>query len=258
MTKKFLRENDMTTPVVQGLLSLCEDKNWAVFTECSGPIGIADVVMAQVNFDALSSRVKMGLAPLLDPVIGKAFFALSLHETCILDDLAIHLGYSAPYLWRRGVRPLVDCGYVSMREGVLSVSKRLPKVFERVVAVELKLSDWRAGLHQARRYQHFANKVYLALDSSYVHRVVPYTQELLAQNVGLLSVDSQSLGLSMLADPRWSEPISTVDHAVVGERLLAASIPKEVTTSYENAATGVLFPIPRGGGGCFRAPALGS
>jgi hypothetical protein len=58
-------------------------------------------------------------------------------------------------------------------------------IAQRVIAIEAKVSDWRKGAIQAKRHRSFANRVYLALSSDYVHRA--QLEILRRHGIGLLS-----------------------------------------------------------------------
>lgn len=63
----------------------------------------------------------------------------------------------------RSVRPLIDNGVMREINGELEVSE-IPKCpFSQIVAVELKMKDWRKAISQASRYQSFADLSYIAL-----------------------------------------------------------------------------------------------
>ena len=74
------------------------------------------------------------------------------------------------------------------------------------VAVEAKISDWKAGLEQAARYKQYANEVYVALSSEYVSKVDK--QQFKDLNIGLMSVSSGKLKISIRAR---KQPVEKLD-----------------------------------------------
>ena len=66
---------------------------------------------------------------------------------------------------------LEELGYVRIDGHYVTSIKKVDAVTKNFVAVEAKLSDWKAGLEQAVRYKQYANEVYVAISAEYVKNV---------------------------------------------------------------------------------------
>lgn len=58
-----------------------------------------------------------------------------------------------------------------------------------VVAVELKLRNWRRGFLQAFRYKNFCNEVYLVLDRRHLAPALQRTEQFIRAGIGLASIN---------------------------------------------------------------------
>lgn len=95
------------------------------------------------------------------------------------------------------LRELEVMGYIQIDDNCIKSIKKVDAVTKNLIAVEAKLSDWRAGLEQALRYKQYANEVYIAISSENVNKV---DKELLRNtNIGLMSVSEGKLKLPIKA-----------------------------------------------------------
>lgn len=92
---------------------------------------------------------------------------------------------------------LEELGYVKIDGNYITSIKKIDAVTKNFIAVEAKLSDWKAGLEQAVRYKQYANEVYVAISSEFVNKV---DKELLkSMNIGLMSVSEGKLKIPVRA-----------------------------------------------------------
>lgn len=242
----FRFEQDMIQPVVEVLRGIATGPDWCVFTECTGPTGVADIVLARINPDVVARRVQQPVPPILDPIMAETLFVVSRYGPQDISSLAKRIGCSPGHLRKRGIRPLRQRGLLALKDGRLSACTEFPQAFDLIVAVEVKRSHWQRGLYQARRYLRFADKVFLALDSAYRHRVDTYTKDILAQRIGLVFADAAGTNAAVATDPGWNEPLSELDRAVMNERLLVAALPKLLGAQEHITATAVSVPMLQG------------
>ena len=92
---------------------------------------------------------------------------------------------------------LEELGYVKIDGNYVTSIKKVDAVTKNFVAVEAKLSDWRAGLDQAVRYKQYANEVYVAISAEYVKNVD--RDQLRKFNIGLMSVSEDKLKIPVRA-----------------------------------------------------------
>lgn len=98
---------------------------------------------------------------------------------------------------RRFLRDLEEQGYIIIKDDYIDVVKKVDAVSKKIVAIEAKLSDWKAGLEQAYRYKNYADEVYVALSSDSIKNVDKSKFKEL--NIGLMSVSDNKLTISIRA-----------------------------------------------------------
>ena len=95
------------------------------------------------------------------------------------------------------LRELEELGYVKIDGNYITSVKKIDAVTKKLIAVEAKISDWKAGLEQAVRYKQYADEVYVAISSEYVKKV---DKELFHEfNIGLMSVSEHQLTIPIKA-----------------------------------------------------------
>lgn len=159
-----LREDDMTQPAAEGWARWWQGRAVPDFIarEVVGPHGIADLVAAQFDSAALRSRATAGILGTEDvgalrAILACRRFARSTADLMRLLDLsesgvrrAVRIGCEAGALQRvDGRRHLTHAGW--------------RPVARRLVAVELKRSDWQRAVDQLWAYQGWASSAWLVL-----------------------------------------------------------------------------------------------
>lgn len=104
------------------------------------------------------------------------------------------------------LRELENLGYIKISGNYITSVKKIDAVTKNFIAVEAKISDWKAGLEQAIRYKQYANEVYVALCSEYVQKVD--RQQFKDLNIGLMSVSAGKLKISIRAR---KQPVEKLD-----------------------------------------------
>lgn len=221
----FQRESDMIQPVLENRTEYLSSGHWECFLECVGFPGIADVVFVRFDSSAVEQRLASGLGPITNDLQARVFHALGRCGCLSGSELALWIGCSMKHLRYSVLPELLRAGYVGCSSDGYFLELEYQPVVDQVIAIEVKRQDWVRGIYQARRYQRFANSVLLAIDHAYVHRVLPYLNELKEQRIGLVSVDARLQQLTALFVPIDHLLSPTVDQAVVGERLWATLDP---------------------------------
>lgn len=95
------------------------------------------------------------------------------------------------------LRELEEMGYVKINGNYITSIKKIDEVTKNFIAIEAKLSDWKAGLEQVIRYKQYANEVYVAISSEHINKV---DKDLLkSMNIGLMSVSQGKLRIPIKA-----------------------------------------------------------
>lgn len=135
----------------------------------------------------------------------------------------------APHGWRslerQVVEPLVADGHLeafySEEDSALSYRATLDAAdpFTSLVAVELKLKDWRRAVAQAGRYRLFAERSYVAMPVTVMGAKLE--AEALRNRVGLLAIDSAG-GVEVALEAPTSGPLQPRRRRWAAEQLLSA------------------------------------
>lgn len=160
------------------------------FHEFSAGYGIADLVFAD-NFSF--KKTSINRTPLTD------FNSLNLLLT--LEDKRAYSLSDVQQLFceltvneiKKQLRTLINSNYLQKvgKEGyVKTYTKNEINPINRIIAVEVKLSDHRGGLMQARRYQYFADESYLAILKD-AEKNIDF-EEFNKYNIGLILFDTKT------------------------------------------------------------------
>ena len=183
--------------------------------------GRADVVAFLVDKQRCLARFHNGQTRAIDRV---EHFCVLHHipdadaglDPITLDELAHRVRKPASFLKHNLLRFLENSGYVRQvgHNLYLKINGFIP-ITRDLIAIEAKVSDWRKGAVQAKRYQVFADRVYLAIKQEFAHRV---DLDLLhAHHIGLLCVNESRVQELLPAKP--IKPRDPFRHSFAGEWL---------------------------------------
>ena len=195
-------------------------RDYRVELELDAGVGIADLVLAKRAarttgaLRALSS-VNPRLAVLLSHGVGSTIST----RAALASALGTSDGGAQRVLAQLSSAGLA-CG--SAKEFSISTVSTLP--FERVIAVEAKLSEWKRVLVQAYRNLQFADESWVVLDHAYVRPALAQIGRFKSLGIGLASVDSQA-GLYIHSAAVFGGPMSIAKRwqaqAVLAARVVA-------------------------------------
>ncbi|WP_457253602.1 hypothetical protein [Pedococcus sp. P5_B7] len=225
MAHPFTAEVQLAAPVQHWLETF--DGPRAVVHELDAGWGVADLVAAR-RADGSTTRDRRAVNDQMQ---------LLVLEACRVTRTESDLRELAPHGWRslhvRAVRPLVEAGL--LREGARGKDRtylsglQVTDPFADLVAVELKLSNWRRALAQAVRYRIFAERSYVAM---------PY------ERVGeLLIREARRVGVGVLA-----VAVTGVVDEVVGTAARAPLQPARRRWAGERTLSALQSPSPRPAG----------
>ena len=195
-------------------------KSWKrslVFEEFGVGYGVADVVAVQPNLRGINQRRRLGqTAALLQRGQIRVLHILQNLKTAKFEDLLAFTGISRNRLRYEIIRSLLLENYIEeVEKGHFRRRGQYLPVVRQVWAVEAKMKNWFEGLCQARRYQHFAHQVYLAIFES--HRGSVQDNILREHNIGLIVVSSK--GADILFHPRPMTPRNRELFLLTNERV---------------------------------------
>ncbi len=160
-------------------------QEYRVELEVDAGVGVADIVLAKRSprsTKALraASMVSPRLAVLLRQGVGDAIKSRA--------ALAAFLGTSEGTA-QRVVAQLSAAGVAAQSKDSLSISCLRTPPFERLIAVEAKISDWQRVLIQAYRNLQFADESWVVLDHAFARPAIAQLDRFRLAGVGLASVE---------------------------------------------------------------------
>lgn len=178
--------------------------------------GIADLVLVKkdlvdssncstrINYNQVSTIPNVDYFKILKKIPDIHSDGAPVSTSCIVEEVRL----SKAFVQYNALK------YLTENKFVLEISKNryykvngwLP-IAREVVAVEVKLKDWRRGYRQANRYKSFAHKVFLALPSSEAKKVdIDVLKEC---NVGLISYFAGENKKKILYAPRAEKVLNS-------------------------------------------------
>lgn len=198
-------------------------REYRVELEVDAGVGVADVVLTKRSprsTDALRAAavVSPRLAVLLSQDVGDAIKSRA--------ELAAFLGTSEGAA-QRVIAQLLAAGVAEQSRGALTISGFRTPPFERLIAVEAKLSNWQRVLVQAYRNLQFADESWVVLDHSCARPAIAQLDRFRVAGVGLASIE-RGRGLFIHQAAATQGPMSPAKRwqaqAVLSSRVLTRKI----------------------------------
>lgn len=160
-------------------------REYRVELEVDAGVGVADLVLtkrAARSTEGLRAlgRVSPRLAVLLSGEVGDSIKSR--------QALAASLGTSEAAT-RRVITQLSIAGVAKHSQNTLELLTVKTPPFERLIAVEAKLSDWQRVLIQAYRNLQFADESWVVLDHACIRPALAQLERFKRSGVGLASID---------------------------------------------------------------------
>ena len=195
-------------------------REYRVEPEVDAGVGIADLVLTKRSPRSTAALHALGsinprLAVLLSRQVGDAITTR--------DALAASIGSSTAAA-QRVLSQLTASGLASGTASNLSLTTISTLPFERLIAVEAKISEWQRVLVQAYRNLQFADESWVVLDHAYVRPALAQLDRFKVSGVGLASL-SRADGLFVHLAAQSVGPVSVGKRwqaqAVLAERVLS-------------------------------------
>lgn len=160
---------------------------YRVELEVDAGVGIADLVLTKRTPRSTESLLALGsisprIAVILSRDIGGSIKSRQALASC--------LGTSETAT-RRVITQLSMAGVATHSKESLKISTVRNLPFERLIAIEAKISDWQRVLIQAYRNLQFADESWAVLDHAFVRPAVTNIDRFKTSGVGLASVDRE-------------------------------------------------------------------
>lgn len=189
MPVTFEKEADMLEPTIEYFKERLP--GWQHFTELVVPYGFADIVFARIDQELLEKRIRSKIVP--DPTRMHYVRRFKVGEWMDCNEARSWVSLAAT---RLNLNILAQEGFLlrkkAGRKYIYSLNPDLVDPVQELVAVELKLSDYKKVHEQAHLRRYFANKSYavLALDGKVCDKVIEHFRKY-TPGVGLLFAKPQ-------------------------------------------------------------------
>lgn len=178
--------------------------DYRVELEVDAGVGIADVVLAKRT--PRSTKALRALA-CVNPRLAVLLSNEVSSKVASRADLANCLGTSENGA-QRVIAQLMAAGLASGTPQSLTICTVRTLPFERIIAVEAKLSEWQRVLVQGYRNLQFADESWVVLDHAYVKPALAKLERFRSTGVGLASVDRLSNGVTIHLSAASLGPVS--------------------------------------------------
>jgi hypothetical protein len=218
-------ESDMVASLAKALPKLFSTDT--SFREFSTGYGIADLVFA-VDFEF--KKNSFDRFPINNYYALRIFLELRDDTQYALPELQKTYSYLPTSQLKRILDYLSLHGYLT-KSDKSSWEKCAPSgpfnPIKKIIAIEAKLTDYKAGLMQARRYQYFADESYLALLKSSSQKVP--VDELKTGNIGLIVFDEHSGEIEIKHRPSKSTGLQQSALNLLAKELLITKYVEQFT-----------------------------
>lgn len=207
-------ESEMIASIKTCLASALQDS--ILVEEFGVGYGVADVIAARLCLDGIHIRLnQMQTASLPGRGEVKVLYILRDVGVASFVELLDLTGISANRLRYDVLKFLLTENYIEETKGIFKLQGEYRPVAHEIWAVEAKMKNWSKGLCQAKRYQHFAHRAYLAISAH--HRKNVSDETLQEQNVGLIEVSHETA--KIVFHPSWQNPRSKELFLLSNERI---------------------------------------
>lgn len=214
-----IREVDMTWAVlgsIEELWAPAKQQDW-ISAEVPTASSVADLAVIKFDASTVGQRVADGLAPVELPLRVKTLDALAHGGITRLPTLARRVGSNPQALTRSTIRPLEELGWVRLDGDRVALARDWQLVSTEVMTVEMKVSDWRGALVQARSQAMSADRVWVVLPEKSDRVVASALPEFRAEGIGLAFLRPDG-SIRVLATARKQSPIRWLN-ALLAETL---------------------------------------
>lgn len=198
-------------------------RDYRVELEVDAGVGIADIVLTKRT--PCSTKALRALA-FVNPRLAVLLNNEVSSKVASRADLANCLGTSENGA-QRVIAQLMAAGLASGTPQSLTICAIRTLPFERIIAVEAKLSEWQRVLVQGYRNLQFADESWVVLDHACVKPALAQLERFRSTGVGLASVDRLSTGVTIHLSAASSGPVSVTKRWQAQAVLAARAVSKD-------------------------------
>lgn len=226
----FASESEMRRHVERAAVALMCDstETWCVFEQQSLGNRIADVVLARIDVEAMRQRQLCFPKRALSPLEIRTAHLARTDRPISRTTLSRHLRVSQRSA-NAAIASLTKAGVFELRQtDRAQLRHQLPKVFTRLVSIEVKLADASKALIQARQHSLSVDSANVYFDGAFRSRFAGKIEGFVKSGIGLVAVTNGSPRPEVLAQSVRNRHFTRTSKAVSGERLIATLLATDV------------------------------
>lgn len=183
---------------------------------------IPDIIAIKPDYGVMNDRLNSGNS---QPLVRESHFWVldaipgeSTGNAIDITELEEKVHYSYNYLKYNILKGLEAAGYIKRIDWNSYIKIENYKSFcKELIAVELKISDWKRAVYQALMNQCFANESYIALCEKYLKRATRRIRDFETKGIGIFSISDKG-EIDLILTAKNDKPTSNNRHRMLLER----------------------------------------
>lgn len=190
--------------------------------------GIADILIFWVSKELLEKRkISEIKKPILNFLSYYIFFNAPKNREFefneLLELLNIKDNDTAKYIKYNNIKYLVKNNYfLQIHRNLYIKNNNYINPVKKIFAFEIKISDWKSGIIQAKRYKSYADESYLGIWDRFLGRALKNIDLFEINNIGLLSLGETKVRKKI--KPKINSNIIDFNRSLASEFLLGKSL----------------------------------
>ena len=188
--------------------------------------GIADIMIFWISKKLLEKRAK---SKIYNPITNRLSYYIFFNApedrefnfNELLKLLNITNNTTAKAIKYNNIRFLVKNNYfLQINNNIYKKNNKYFNPVKKIIAIEIKISDWKSGLLQAQRYTSFSDESYLGLWDRFIEQALKNENLFKESNIGLLSL-TENKNSKKVIKPKKNNNIKALNKGFAAEYILS-------------------------------------
>lgn len=158
--------------------------------------GISDIFYYDISQQTVCDRKKISEIKIRDKNLIETLVRIGKKEKVSLKQLNEIISHFSSYSQGQIIKKLLDNNFIqksSSENGIFYITKKYYPRFDKSIAIEAKLKNWKRALFQAHRYNFVADKSFVVLPEKFTKPAVKNIEHFVQYNVGLIGVSENTI-----------------------------------------------------------------
>lgn len=211
----FLTEKELVTKLKDSCNDIIDLANYHILEEVSLGLGVADLVVSEIGQSTLTEINHREKLDIIDITI----YEIVENNHVVSFDSILDKTHLNKYQARKSLKKLIESDYIIEQESKFIINNFYKLVFNKSIAIEAKLKNWKRALQQAYRYRWFADYSYVVLDDDFSKQAINNLEMFKQFNIGLITISSNG-PVQKVFHPRKLKPIDSGMQKLLSETIL--------------------------------------